>query len=364
MAIRSGAFVRAFIGRSAALAGALAAATACGWGASAAFAAASAGGAHWTILDSVRLGGAGGWDYLSLDAAGKRLFISRGDHVDVLDTASRQVIGSIPNTAGVHGIALDEAGHRGFTSNGRADTVTVVDLDTLKPTAEWKVSGHNPDAIVYEPAHRHVFTFNGRSKDVSVLDAGSGAVVATFAVPDKPEFAADDGAGHIYLNIESEQGQMVVIDTAKLAVSATWSLPGCSSPSGLALDKANRRLFSVCDGGVMAVTDADTGRQVARVKIGEGPDAAAYDPQRHLVFSSNGAGTLTIVRQESKDKYQVLDTLKTRRGARTMALDPASGRVYLVTADFGPPPAPTVEQPHPRPTILADSFTLLVAGAH
>ena len=309
-------------------------------------AAGAASGLH--VTKQWPVGGTGGWDYLTLNAAGSRLFVSRGTRVDVIDTQTGKIIGSIADTGGVHGIALDEPGNRGYTSNGRADSVTAFDLNTLKTLKEVPVSGHNPDAIVYDPASKHVFTFNGRSKDVSVLDAADLKVVATLAVPDKPEFAVSDGEGQIFVNIESEMGQMVVIDTHKLAVKATWPLPGCASPSGLSLDKAHHRLFSVCDGKIMVVTDALSGKQVAKVAIGEGPDAVAYDAKSSQVFSSNGEGTLTVVHQESADRYGTPETIKTRRGARTMAMDPASGQVYLVTAEFGPAPAATAEQPHGR----------------
>jgi len=310
---------------------------------------------HWAV------GGDGGWDYLTLDSAGRRLFISRGTRVDVVDTGTGKVSGSIANTNGVHGIALAEAAKRGYTSNGNADSVTMFDLTSLQVIKEAPVPGHNPDAILYEPKGKHVFTFNGKSKDVSILDAGTLAVVRTIPVPDKPEFAADDGAGQVFVNIESDRGQLVVIDGLKLTIKATWALPGCASPTGLSIDKVHHRLFSVCDGGVMAVTDAATGAHVATVKIGEGPDAAAYEPARGLVFSSNGDGTLTVVRQESADRYQVAETLPTQRGARTMALDPTSGRVYLVTAEFDPAPAATAETPHPRPIPRPGTFTVLVA---
>jgi len=313
------------------------------------------------VLQHWKLGGAGGWDYLTLDAKG-RLFISRATRVDVVNVESGKIIGTIPDTQGVHGIALAESLNRGFTSNGRANTVTAFDLGTLKVIQEAKVSGRNPDAILYEPGGKHIFTFNGASKDATVLDASSLAVVATIPMPDKPEFAVEDGRGQIFVNIESDPGQMVVIDTQKLVVKNTWPLPGCNSPSGLAIDNGHRRLFSVCDGKVMAVTDATSGKQVALVPIGEHPDAAAYDKKRGLVYSSNGEGTLSVIHQESADHYSVAETVPTKRGARTMTLDAASGKAYLVTADFGPAPAATAEQPRPRPALIEDSFVVLVVG--
>jgi len=325
-------------------------------------AAATSPAQDWAVVQRWKLGGVGGWDYMTLDASGQRLFLSRADHVDVVNTESGKIIGTIPNTQGVHGIALDEGSNRGYTSNGRSDSVTVFDLATLKVVKEGAVSGHNPDAILYEPTGKHVFTFNGKSKDVTVLDATSLAVVATLPVPDKPEFAVDDGAGQIFLNIESEPGQMVVIDSSHLTIKATWQLPGCNSPSGLAMDRTHRRLFSVCDDKVMAVTDADTGKQVAKVKIGDGPDAVAFDAKRGLVFSSNGEGTLSVVKQESPARYAAIASVVTQPGARTMALDSAHGKAYTVSAEFGPPPAPTPDHPHPRPTPLPDTFTVLVVS--
>lgn len=320
--------------------------------------------AKMTVLQKWTLGGEGGWDYLALDSSARRLFVSRATRVDVVATDSGKIVGSIPGTSGVHGIALAEDLKRGYTSNGKGDSITVFDLDSLKIIQEVKIPAHNPDAILYEPRGKHIFTFNGKSKDVTVLDAAQLTVIATLPVPDKPEFAVDDGAGRIYANIESEPGQMVVIDSRTLKVIATWTLPGCASPSGLAIDKAAQRLFSVCDDKVMAITDAQTGKQIARATIGDGPDAAAFDAVRKLVFSSNGQGSLTVVRQDSADTYRVAETVTTQRGARTMALDPLSGKVYLVTADFGPAPPATAEQPHPRPVPVSGTFTVLVVGTH
>ena len=315
-----------------------------------------------SVVTTWRVGGTGGWDYLTVDPKASRLYISRATHVDVLDTQSGKLVGSIANTNGVHGIALAPELDRGYTSNGKADSVTAFDLHSLQLIKEAPVSGHNPDAILYDPVGKHVFTFNGRSKDVTVLNANTLAVVRTLPVPDKPEFATTDGNGKIYVNIESAPGQIVVIDARKLLVEATWPLSGCDSPTGLALDNAHHRLFSVCDEHVMAVTDALSGKQLAKVRIGEGPDAAAFDAVHGMAFSSNGDGTLTIVRADSPDRYEVEQTLVTQRGARTMALDETHRKVYLVTSDFDPAPAPTAEQPHPRPNPKTDTFSVLVVS--
>jgi DNA-binding beta-propeller fold protein YncE len=310
------------------------------------------------------LAGADGWDYLTLDSSGERLFMARATRVEVIDTRSGKLIGTIPNTSGVHGVALAEDLKRGYTSNGQANSVTMFNLDTLETIREASIPGKNPDAILYDRGTKRIFTFNGRSHDVTVLDADSLAVLATFAVPGKPEFAVSDGDGHVFDNIESEPGQMIVIDTNRLAIKATWTLPGCANPTGLAIDTAHHRLFSVCDDKVMAITDAITGKEVARVRIGEGPDAAAYDAGRGLVYSSNDDGTLTVVRQESPDRYTVVESRSTRPGARTMALDVASGKVYVVGAELGAAPAPTPEHPHPRRVPLPDSVQVIVVGAH
>ncbi len=323
---------------------------------------ASAADAKMEVLQRWKIGGEGGWDYLTLDSGSQRLFITRANRVDVISTETGKLLGSVPTAQGVHGVALAKELNRGYASNGRSNSVTAFALDTLKVIQEAKIPGGNPDAILYEPTGKHVFTFNGMSKNVTVLDATSLAVVATIPVPDKPEFAVDDGHGQIFVNIESDPGQMVAIDTQKLTVTSTWPLPGCNSPSGLALDGSHHRLFSVCDGKVMAVTDANSGKQVARVAIGEHPDAAAYDENRALVLSSNGEGTLSVAHQDSADRYTVVDTVQTQKGARTMALDEKTGKIYLATADFGAAPAATTDQPHPRPSLVPNSFVVVVVG--
>ena len=315
------------------------------------------------VLQRWTLGGDGGWDYLSFDPTTKRLFVSRGTRVDVVSIDTGTVVGSVANTVGVHGIAIANDMRRGFTSNGRANSVTAFDLDSLQVIQEGEVPARNPDAILYDRIGGHVFTFNGASHDVTVLDAANLGLVARITLPDKPEFAVNGSDGRIFLNIESDPGRMIVIDGQSLSVKATWSLPGCDSPTGLAIDRAHHRLFSVCDGKVMAITDSQSGKQVALVPIGEHPDAAAYDAPRGLVYSSNGDGTLTVIHQDSPDHYTVIQTLATKRGARTMALDPGTGKVYLVTADFGPAPTPTEAEPNPRPAPIPGSFVILVVGA-
>ena len=309
-----------------------------------------------------QLGGIGGWDYLALEPSGARLFVSRGDRVDVIDTSSGRRAGIIPNTAGVHGIAFAPELKRGYTSNGRAATVTAFEIDTLHVIQESPVAGKKPDAILYEPRLQHVFTANGATNDIDVLDPMTLQVLASIMLPCPPEFMATDAAGTVFVNIETEAAKIVAIDAKSLKIKATWAVPGCSNPTGLAIDAANHRLFSVCENQVMAVTDSVSGKQVARVTIGDGPDAAVFDRDLGFVFSSNGAdGTLTVIHQETPDQYRVIATVQTQKSARTMALDPATHRIFLSAARLGGTPPPTPDQPHPRPAIVPDTFVILVA---
>jgi DNA-binding beta-propeller fold protein YncE len=314
----------------------------------------------YEVLQHLAVGGEGGWDYVNFDPQSNRLFISRATHVMVLDASTGKQLGDIPNTTGVHGIAFVPDLGIGLTSNGRANTVTIFDLKTLQPKGEVK-TGTNPDAIMYDPASKHVFTFNGRSQDATVIDPAKATAVGTIALGGKPEFGVSDDKGHVFVNIE-DKSEIAEIDAQKMTVLAKWPLAPCEEPSGLAIDKKNGRLFSVCSNKTMAVVDAKSGKVVASVPIGNGPDAAAFDPGTQLVFSSNGEGTLTIVHQDSPDKYSVIQTIDTARGARTMTLDPASHKVFLVTAKFGPAPAPTTEQPRPRPPMLPNTFEVIVVG--
>jgi YVTN family beta-propeller protein len=316
----------------------------------------------YTVSKSFAVGGSSGWDYLALEPSGARLFVSRADHVDVVETVSGKLTAAIANTAGVHGIAFAPALKRGFTSNGRSNSVTVFELDTLRLIQEVPVSGMKPDAILYEPRQNHIITANGESANLSVLDAGTLQVAATVPLPGPPEFMATDGAGTVFVNIETEPGKLVAVDAKSLAVKSTWTLTGCANPTGLALDATNHRLFSVCENQVMAVTDSATGKQVARVVIGRGPDAAAFDSDLGLVFSSNGMdGTLTVIHEETPDQYRVLATVTTQVSARTMVLDPATHKIYLAAAKLGDTPPATDERPHPRPSVIPDTFLILVA---
>lgn len=308
---------------------------------------------RWTI------GGEGGWDYLTADAGAHRIYITHGTRVEVLDSDSGKVVGSIQGLQGIHGVALDDAGKYGYISDGRAGAVVVFDRSSLKKLASISV-GANPDGIVFEPVTKTVWAFNGRSNSVSVIDTATRKVVATIALPGKPEFPVADGKGVIFDNIESKNS-IVRLDAKSKTLTATWPLTNCESPSGLAIDRAGRRLFSVCDGKTMAVTDANTGKTLANPVIGDGPDAAAYDPTHKLAFSSNGDGTLTVV-DASKETYPVVESLATQKGARTMALDDRTGSIYLVTAEFGPRPAATATNPRPRPAVVPGSFTVLVVG--
>jgi YVTN family beta-propeller protein len=316
----------------------------------------------FAIQSQFELGGPGGWDYLMFDQAANRLFISRADRVLVMSTLDGSLLSTIENTQGVHGVALAPSLGQGFISDGRADTVTVFDLRSLATLRTIPVNGHNPDAILYDEASKRIYTFNGASHDISVIDPRKSVVVATIPAGGKPEFAANDRAGHIFFNIE-DSSQISELDAATAKRIATWSLAPCESPTGLALDIAHRRLFSVCANGVLVVTDARSGRHVAEVPIGKGPDAAAFDAKRGLVFSSNGQdGTLTVIHEDDPDHYSVVATVTTQKSARTMALDGQRRRIYLVAAEFGPAPAPSVDQPRPRPAVLDGTFKVLVVG--
>jgi len=320
----------------------------------------AAAGPGYKVVNTYKVGGDGGWDYLTADAAARRLYISRATHVIVLDLDSGKPVGDIGDTPGVHGIALAPELGRGFVSNGRENTVSIFDMKSLATSSKVKV-GDNPDAILYDPATKRVFTFNGRSQDSTAIDAEKGTVLGTIKLGGKPEFAASDGKGGIWVNIE-DKSELVSIDPTKLEVKSKWPLAPCKEPSGLSLDKKNRRLFVGCDNKMMAVVNADTGKVLATPAIGDGVDATAFDDETGLAFASCGEGVLTVVKEESVDKFSVAENVPTQAGARTMALDSKTHNVFVVTAKFGPPPAATADNPHPRRSILPDTFVVLVLG--
>jgi DNA-binding beta-propeller fold protein YncE len=320
--------------------------------------AASAPGYH--IVNTWKLGGEGGWDYLKIDSEARRMYISRGTKVVVIDADSGKPVDEIADTQGVHGIALAREFGKGFTSNGRENTVSIFELDSLKTLNKVKV-GNRPDAILYDPATKRIFTFNAGSQDATAVDAAKGEVVGTIPLGGKPEFAASDGKGTVFVNLE-DKNQLFALDAKALTVKERWPLPGCDEPSGLAIDAKTRRLFVGCGNKVMPIVNADNGKVLATLPIGGGVDATAFDDGTGLAFASCGEGVLTVVSEESPDKFSVAENVPTERGARTMALDSKTHQVYTVTAKFGPPPAPTPEQPHPRPSILPDTFMVLVLG--
>jgi DNA-binding beta-propeller fold protein YncE len=313
------------------------------------------------VAKKLPVGGDGGWDYLTVDSAARRLYVSRSTRVMVLDADTGAVVGEIPNTEGVHGIAIATDLGRGFTSNGRSSTVTIFDLKTLKVIDQVKSTGENPDAILYDAPSRRVFAFNGRTGNATALDAATGQVAATIALEGKPEFATSDAQGRVFVNLE-DKSSIVVIDSRKLAVEKRWPLAPCEEPSGMAIDRAHKRLFVGCGNKVMAIVDAVTGKVTGTVPIGEGVDANSFDPGTGLAFSSNGDGTLTIARADEHDKYVVVQTVQTQRRARTMALDEKTHTVFLPAAEFGPPPSPTAETPRPRPIMVPGSFVILVVS--
>jgi YVTN family beta-propeller protein len=321
----------------------------------------AAGAPSYKVVKTIPIPGAGGWDYLYADSPNRRLYVSHGTEVDVLNLDTGTIVGKVPNTNGVHGIAVADELNRGFISDGRDNQVTIFDLKTLSVISNVK-AGTNPDGIVYDPYSKRVFAFNGRSHDMTAIDAQTGQLAGTLALGGKPEFPATDEDGNVFVNIE-DKSELVRFDPKTLQIKSRWTLAPCQSPSGLAIDTAHHRLFPVCDNKIMAVVDADSGKVITTVPTGEGTDAAAFDPGAKLVFSSNGGdGTLTVISQESADKYVVAQNVQTRRGARTMALDLKTHTVYLSDADFGERPAPTAENPHPRPQIVPGTFKLLVVA--
>jgi DNA-binding beta-propeller fold protein YncE len=317
--------------------------------------AAPAGPSGYQVVKTIPVAGDGFWDYVAVDSEARRIYISHGTKVVVLDADSFAVAGEISDTEGVHGIAIAPDLGRGFTSDGRAATATIFDLKSLKILGTVK-TGNNPDAIVYDAVTKRVFTFNGASKDATTFAAADGSVAGTLPLGGKPEFAVADGKGNIFVNIE-DTSELAEIDAQALKILHRWPLTPCESPSGLSMDRKNRRLFLGCENKMMAVVDADTGKVIATPAIGEGVDATAFDPGTGFALSSNGEGTLTVVKQESPDGYSVLENVPTKRSARTMGLDLKTHNVVLPAAEFLPP-----KEGERRGAMKPGSFVLLVVA--
>src|SRR5215472_9577899 len=311
------------------------------------------GASSYHVAKTIPIGGEGGWDYATTDSANRRIYISHGTHVVVLDADSQEKVGDIPDTQGVHGIAIaNESGH-GFVSNGRTNNVTMFDLKTLK-TLSLIPAGTNPDAIIYDPATKRVFAMNGRSGDITAINADDGKVAGTVSVGGKLEFAAADGKGTIYVNVE-DKSELAHIDADKLTCLHRWPLAGCEEPSGLAMDTKTRRLFVGCGNKVMVIVNADTGKIVTTLPSGDGTDASGFDPGTGFAFTSNGEGTLTVVHEDSPDKFSVVENVATKKSARTMTIDLKTHDIFLPAADFDPP-APGERRGKMKP----DSFVVLM----
>jgi DNA-binding beta-propeller fold protein YncE len=313
---------------------------------------------NYHIVDSLVLEGEGGWDYCTIDTATERLYTSRGTRVQVVDLVKKIIIGEIPHTTGVHGIALASALQKGYISNGRDSSVTVFDITSLESLKVIRIDARNPDAILYDPITNRIFTFDGGSGNATAIDAVTDNVIGTIALGGKPEFAVTNN-GRIYVNIE-DKSMLVEFDAKSLQVLRSWSLAPGEEPSGLAIDKQHQCLFSVCSNKLMVISDLKKGIVIASVPIGERTDGAAFDEEMQLAFSSNGEGTLTVVQENKPAKFSVLENDITRPGARTLALDSKTHRIYMVTGKFGPTPAASTERPHPRPTIEPGSVTLYI----
>ncbi|MGA8273705.1 MAG: YncE family protein [Candidatus Sulfotelmatobacter sp.] len=313
---------------------------------------------NYHVADQWKLGGQGGWDYLVSDDAAHRLYITHNSRVEVVDSRTGKPVGAITGLKSTHGVALNPDGKTGYISDGAGNSIVVFNRSDFSIQATVP-AGTNPDGITYEPVTKTVWAFNGRSNTVSVLDTASNTVVATVPVPGKPEFPQADAHGSVFVNIE-DKNEIMKLDAASRKPVATWPLPGCESPSGMAIDRYKHRLFSVCDGKKMIIVDYDEGKILGLAAIGDSPDAAVFDPKHGLAFSSNGGdGTLTVV-ESRKPGFPVLQTVNTEKGARTMAFDASTGWIYLVTAQFGPAPAATDSMPHPRRSVVPDSFKIIV----
>jgi DNA-binding beta-propeller fold protein YncE len=313
------------------------------------------------LIKKTVIGGEGGWDYLSADPKNKVLYVSHSTQVEVLDLKTHEKIGTIPDLKGVHGVIAVPSTSRGITTNGRSNSVTIFDLKTLKPIVELP-TGKNPDALLYDEFSKRVFVFNHSDVTATAIDIKNGKVVGTVDLGGTAlEAGATDEAGTIFVNLE-DAAEIVSFDAKTLAVKDRWKISPCEEPTGLAFDKKNNRLFSVCHSGVMMIIDSKTGNVVTQLPIGQRVDGVVYDPELKMAFSSNGEGTITVVQEISANEFKVIETIKTEPGARTITLDPKTHHVFVSTALFGETPAATQENPNPRPKVIPGTFMILEYG--
>ena len=313
----------------------------------------------YKLSKKISTSGNDGWDYLAVDDVAQHLFVSHGTMVNVIDLKSDKTIATIPDTKGVHGIAVANDLNKAFISNGKDNSITIVNLKTFELLEKVKIAGVKPDAILYDQFSRKVFVYNAESNDATVLDANTNKVVKTIPLGGKPEFSVTNTKGLIYVNIE-DKNEIKTINASTLKVTNTWSIAPGDEPSGLAIDLVTNRLFSVCSNNLMIIVNAANGRILKTLPIGAGCDGVAFDPKKNLIFSSNGEGTITVVKESNANTFSVLETVKTQKGARTIALNKTTNQLYLSTADFGTKPEPTVENPKPRAGIVPNSFVVLV----
>lgn len=313
----------------------------------------------YKIIKKISVAGDGGWDYLAVDEIAQNLFLSHGNVVNVVNLKTEETIATIPDTKGVHGIAMANDLNKGFISNGSDTSITVFDLSKLTIIEKVKIKGINPDAILYDEFSHKVFAYNGRSNDATVLDAKTNKIIGTIKLSGKPEFSVTDGKGNIYVNIE-DKSSITVIDAKTLKVKNTWIIAPGEEPTGLAYDTKHERLFTVCDNKMMVVINAENGKVITTVPIGEGCDGVSFDQTKGMIFSSNGEGTVTVIKQENENTYKVVETIKTQKGARTITLNKTTHQIYLPVAEYGIKPEPTKENPNSRPATKPNTFSVIV----
>ena len=313
----------------------------------------------YKVSKKINVPGDEGWDYLSVDDVNQHLFVSHGSVVNVIDLKTDVTIATIPDTKGVHGIAIANDLNKAFITCGKDNSVTIVDLKTFALIEKVTITGQKPDAVLYDKFSKKVFTYNAKSSDATVIDAVTNKFIKNIPLGGKPEFSVTNTKGLIYVNIE-DKNQIKTIDATKLEVVATWSISPGDEPSGLAIDLETNRLFSVCGNKLIIIVNAKTGKTITTLPIGDGCDGVAFDAKKQLAFASCGDGTVTVIKEDKKDKFSVLETVQTQKGARTICINPTNGNLYLSTPDFGVKPEPTTENPKPRSSIVPNSFKVLV----